>query len=79
MDLDTGILYLRAGFACGKRKTCSKKERYNSEKEAKKLALVLSAKYEDELEHYPCIFCGQWHIGHKKSLTELSELADSIE
>jgi hypothetical protein len=79
VDINTIVLHLRAGFACGREKTCGTKDSYKTERAAKRLAYALSAKYEKQLQHYPCIFCGQWHIGNKIDFDRLEQLASLIE
>ncbi len=65
-------LHINAGKKAGADATCGKKVRY-SEESAEKAAVAMNKKpsTRKELEHYPCAFCDQWHVGRKMTVEEL--------
>jgi hypothetical protein len=67
-------LHHAAGLACGRDSTCGAKVKYNSEERANIVAVKMSAKFQRNLEAYPCVFCNNWHIGRQMSLQEMTEL-----
>ena len=79
MDTYEIILRLRAGIACGRESTCSTKKCYGSETLAHAIARSLSQKTGKKLEAYPCVFCGNWHIGNKIDIDKLEELANQLD
>jgi hypothetical protein len=56
-------MHLKAGELFGQEPTCGKKQDFKTEETAAKVAPKLSAKFEHEMEAYPCFFCGGWHVG----------------
>lgn len=68
MDTVEVELHHAAGRAYGQEATCGHKVDYRSEGTASASAARMSAKYGRELEAYPCVWCGGWHIG--RAMTE---------
>lgn len=73
MNKDLYDLHILAGEKAGQEATCGKKIKYSSEEKAQKAAESMNKKptTRKELEHYPCYFCNEWHVGRKMSLEEL--------
>jgi hypothetical protein len=72
MDKEIFDLYIAAGKAAGREKTCGSKIGY-SEESAGKAAESMNKKptTRNNLEAYPCAFCDKWHVGRAMSLDEL--------
>lgn len=70
-------LHLAVGRKCGVKKTCGKKKKFPSEKDAEAAASFHNnwKNKRHDVEHYPCPFCGFWHIGRKMSFDELVEIS----
>ena len=78
MDQELYDLHINAGLKAGQKSTCGKKVAYSTEESAERAAAEMNAKpgTRKELEHYPCAFCNQWHIGRKMTLEELRSYVD---
>jgi hypothetical protein len=65
MDNRIRQIHLSAARLSGEKRSCTGKIDYKSEASAEKAARKLneSGKAHHKLEHYPCPFCGGWHIG----------------
>jgi hypothetical protein len=63
MDQSEVDMHIKAGLAYGEEATCGTKINYAGESSAIRAASFASAKYEKDLEAYPCAFCDGWHIG----------------
>lgn len=68
-------MHLAAGKAYGRENTCGRKIDYKSEESAVRAAEALSAKFDRELEAYPCAFCFGWHIGRTMTAEERTTFA----
>ena len=79
MDTKLFLLHLEAGKAMGEERTCGTKVNYKSEESAGRAATSMNAKPTTlkPLEHYPCWFCGGWHLGRRMSPEELDTIAKS--
>jgi hypothetical protein len=45
-------------------RSCTRKRRYNTRREARKAAKRVSRQTRSLLLPYPCFYCGGYHIGH---------------
>lgn len=72
-------MHLAAGQAYGREATCGKKIDYKGEERAAQAAATLSAKFEKDMEAYPCFFCGGWHIGRTMTPMERESFVISKE
>jgi hypothetical protein len=74
MDNATRRMHLRAGYAYGRDATCGPpekpKQKYHTEETAADAAVRMSTQYGRDLEHYPCYWCGDWHIGRTMTQEE---------
>jgi hypothetical protein len=43
-----------------RRETCSAKRAYSSQREARRIARLVSGR--DKVRHYACPVCGKWHL-----------------
>ncbi len=62
--------HLDYGKAAGIERTCGSKQKHANEDAATKAAdnLNKSPKRHNDVEPYPCYFCGMWHIGRKMDM-----------
>ena len=75
MDTYDIALRLRAGIACGRDNQNGIKTIYLSESSAERVASSLSKIFGEELDVYPCVLCGNWHIGKCVNTEKLEKLA----
>jgi hypothetical protein len=64
------LMHMLAGEFYGQKSTCGLKLGHHTEEKADRMAAQVSAKSGRELEAYPCLFCGNWHIGRKMTAEE---------
>ena len=81
MDARWYELHLQAGRVAGQERTCGKKQAYASEELAGAAAAAHNrwAERRNDVEHYPCAFCGSWHIGGIMPVKLLEAMAKSAE
>lgn len=79
MDKRLHEWHLRAGKISGREKTCGKKTAYASEELAQKAAEAHNRwkQRSYDVEPYPCVFCGQWHVGGIMPIELLESMAVS--
>jgi len=66
---------LKISKICGYKNSCKNKVNYKWKYTANTVLDNLKQKYHtQELESYPCYFCGGWHIGRKIHPKEVSKL-----
>lgn len=74
MRIEEMLMHLRAGEFYGAENTCNSngkpKMRYATEDVALRSSAAMSAKYNKDMEHYPCVFCHEWHIGRRMTEDE---------
>jgi hypothetical protein len=64
--------YIKVGIASGKENVCDGKKQFTSESYARKVALKSTLLYKAQMVHYPCcVFCGNWHVGHKMPFSKM--------
>jgi hypothetical protein len=51
-------------FESERARSCGRKRRYASEREALDAAYLIRMQGGEELSAYRCRFCGRWHLGH---------------
>lgn len=65
--MDTVLYYahLDVGRVSGEEKTCGNKHRFPTEEKAIRATAAHNrwAMRRHDVEHYPCFFCQQWHVG----------------
>ena len=55
-------------------RACSRKIRYGTESEARKVAWTQMQEQDDLLEAYLCNYCEKWHVGHPDPRIVLAKL-----
>lgn len=74
MKIEEIIMHLRAGEFYGAECTCNShgkpKMRYATEDTALRASAAMSVTYNKDMEHYPCAFCYEWHIGRRMTQSE---------
>lgn len=58
-------------------RSCERKQIYKTEEIAIKKASSASFRTGHVIEHYYCIYCGYWHIGHA-SMERMKELGYEV-
>jgi len=71
MDKSLYNFYIKVGMASGKENVCDGKKQLTSESYARKVALKSTLLYKAQMVHYPCVFCGNWHVGHKMPFSKM--------
>jgi len=66
-------LHMLVGRKAGFKKTCGNKVQYPDEEAARDAAFHVNKKRaaRRKQSYYPCLFCGNWHIGGKMNVEGL--------
>ena len=74
---DKGYAYDHDGMEEERRRSCTSKRRYRTDKAAGVAAAHASISSGDKLRTYRCVFCGGWHLT-KTSLEAFAENHDKV-
>lgn len=57
----------RAAEAAKRERSCTRKQPYDTEAEARAGAKARQHRTGDRFHAYPCKYCGHWHIAHDRT------------
>jgi hypothetical protein len=80
MEINTILLHLLAGLACGEKATCGDEVRRKVKHRTEKAATSHANSLNDgagthRVEPYPCPYCYYWHVGREMDMKRLIRLA----